>query len=231
MVYINSNLFSVYNSKDPIFFHATNDIKGFVDANVDHIAINKPWWTNTVTPAHNAWVNAYNLWDDKLNRTKLITATKNATRERYEPLVSSVIDILRADPFVTKEQLLALNIYKEPHSSHPLPTTEDIPELLVESSPPKRITIAYRILGEEGHKAKPAGVSHIEVAWDDELDAPPKKISELRHVDLFTKTPFILSDFDEEQRGTAVYMAARYVMNAEASGYGPWSVVSFAIIP
>jgi hypothetical protein len=229
--YINPNLFSVYGSTDAIFAQATNSFKAFVDANIDDLTIDEPWWLNTVTPAHTAFHNAYLAWDNKDNRTKLITATKNGTRERYEPLVSQYIEALRADPNVTREQLRALNIYKESHSSHPLPTTDAIPELLVESSPPKRLTIAYRILGEEGHKAKPPGVSHIEVAWDDELEAPPKKISELRHVDLFTRTPFILNDFDEEQRGTAVYMAARYVMNAEQSGYGDWSTVTYAVIP
>jgi hypothetical protein len=231
MAYINATIFSVQNSKDPVFYHATNSFKKFVDTNINTLTMNKDWWEKTVTPLHMAWYNAYNAWDDKDNRTKLITATKNATRDRYEPYVSQYIEALRADPTVTEEQLRALDIYRESHSTHPIPTTDAIPELLVESSPPKRITIAYRILGEEGHKAKPPGVSHIEVAWDDELDAPPKKISELRHVDLFTRTPFILNDFDEEQRGTAVYMAARYVMNAEESGYGDWSTVTYAVIP
>jgi hypothetical protein len=231
MAYINANIFSVYNSKDPEFYHRTNGIKEFVDINVDHIAINKDWWTKTVTPAHNAWKDAYLIWDDKDKRTRLVTANKNATRDQYEPLVSQTIEALRADPTVTSQQLINLHIFKETHSSHPIPTTEKIPELLVESSPPKRVTIAVRPLGEEGVKAKPPGVSHIEVAWDDDLDVPPKKVSELKNVDLFTKTPFILGDFDDEQRGSPVYMAARYVMNAEASGYGPWSIISFAIIP
>jgi hypothetical protein len=83
----------------------------------------------------------------------------------------------------------------------------------------------------EATKGKPLGVSHIEVAWDDDLDVPPKKVSELKNVDIFTRSPFILGDFEEDQRGSAVYMAARYVMNADVSGYGPWSGITFAIIP
>jgi hypothetical protein len=41
----------------------------------------------------------------------------------------------------------------------------------------------------------------------------------------------ILGRSEEDQRGSAVYMAARYVMNADVSGYGPWSGITFAIIP
>jgi hypothetical protein len=38
-------------------------------------------------------------------------------------------------------------------------------------------------------------------------------------------------EFDDEDRGKRVYMAARYVMRATSSGYGPWSEICFAIIP
>jgi hypothetical protein len=94
----------------------------------------------------------------------------------------------------------------------------------------KRVTVEFKPHGE-ATKGKPLGVSHIEVAWDDDLDVPPKKVSELKNVDIFTRSPFILGDFEEDQRGSAVYMAARYVMNADVSGYGPWSGITFAIIP
>jgi hypothetical protein len=51
-----------------------------------------------------------------------------------------------------------------------------------------------------------------------------------QNLDLFSRTSFML-EFDDEDRGKTLYMAARYVMKATSSGYGPWSEVCFAIIP
>jgi hypothetical protein len=223
-------MFSPTTTADAAFFQGAQMIFDFVNDHLEELTVDADWWQNVVTPVQEEWVNAYNVWLAKDSRTKLITATKNTVRDQYEPLLSKTIDILRADIHVTAAQLRSLDIFIEQHSTHPTPTTDKVPELHIEPSIVKRITISFKPHGEDT-KAKPQGVSHIEVAWDDELDVPPKKVSELKHVDLFTRSPFILKDFDDDQRGNAVYMAARYVMNADASGYGPWSTITFAIVP
>jgi hypothetical protein len=223
-------IFSPVNSSDAVFHQGAALIYAFVMANILKINIDPDWWEKDVTPAEAAWILAYEAWINKDNRTKLITAKKNAARAKYEPLLTKTIEALRADPKVDDADLRRLDIYIEPHTNTPTPTTDKVPVMHVEPSISKRITITVKPDGEDT-KAKPPGVSHIEVAWDDELDAPPKRVSELSKVDLFSKATFILNDFEEDQRGTAVYMAARYVMQAEKSGYGPWSNITFAIIP
>jgi hypothetical protein len=50
------------------------------------------------------------------------------------------------------------------------------------------------------------------------------------NLDLYSRSSFML-EFDDADRGKRVYMAARYVMRASSSGYGPWSEICFAIIP
>jgi hypothetical protein len=228
---MNRNCFAPTLGSDLYFYDGWQLIKNFVDDNLDDlVTIDDDWWEDTVTTADQTWEDAYTAWKDKENRTKLITANKNAARDALEPVASKTIDRLRADAFMTEARQRSINIFIEPHSSTPTPTTTKYPVVFVEPSIAKRITLSTSP-NDEDTKVKPHGVSHVEIAWDDELDAPPKKVSELSKADLFTKHTFILNDFDEDQRGTAVYIAARYVMKAEQSGYGPWSPITFAIIP
>jgi hypothetical protein len=74
-------------------------------------------------------------------------------------------------------------------------------------------------------------VNAIEMTWA-KRDTPPETVEDLLHenISLHTKNTFHL-DFSEADRGKAVYMAARYVMRASDSGYGPWGEIIFAIIP
>jgi hypothetical protein len=63
-------------------------------------------------------------------------------------------------------------------------------------------------------------------------DSENPTIKELIHqnLDLYSRNSFML-EFDDEERGKKVFMAARYVMKSTASGYGPWSEVCFAFVP
>jgi hypothetical protein len=228
---MNRNCFAPTLGSDLYFYDGWLLIKNFVDDNLDDlVTIDDDWWEDIVCVADQTWEDAYTAWKDKENRTKLITANKNAARDALEPVASKTIDRLRADAFMTEPRQRSINIFIEPHSSTPTPTTTKYPVVFVEPSIAKRITLSTSP-NDENTKVKPHGVSHVEIAWDDDLDAPPKKVSELSKADLFTKHTFILNDFDEDQRGTAVYIAARYVMKAEISGYGPWSPITFAIVP
>jgi hypothetical protein len=94
----------------------------------------------------------------------------------------------------------------------------------------RRIGGYFHIAGEIS-KGKPDGVSAIEMAWA-KRNTPPDSINDLIHenITLYTRNTFTL-DFDESERGEAVYLAARYVMRADVSGYGPWGEIIFAVIP
>jgi hypothetical protein len=86
---------------------------------------------------------------------------------------------------------------------------------------------------EDGEtKGKPDGVVAVQMAhgiFSDKDSVTVKKLMK-ENLDLYSKNSFML-EFDDEERGLRVYMAARYVMRATSSGYGPWSEICFAIIP
>jgi hypothetical protein len=69
----------------------------------------------------------------------------------------------------------------------------------------------------------------MELKWGI-FDEPPLTVEQLPITNLYSKSPLTLT-FEEYQRGEKVYMAARWVMKSTASGYGPWSTITFAIIP
>jgi hypothetical protein len=132
---------------------------------------------------------------------------------------------------VTDQDEERLGIYKPTHDNHPTPTTQKKPLLHVELNFIRRITGYITVEGEEGFKGKPDGVAATQIAYGI-CEKEPKNVKELIHlnVDQFTRNSFIL-DFEDEERGQKVYMAARYVMRASSSGYGEWSEMCYAIIP
>jgi hypothetical protein len=222
--------FEVRRSSDYDFFIGSGKIYAFTESKKTVLSVPQPWWTEEVTPAHERFVLAWRAYEDPDNRTKLITAEKNDSRGAYEPLVSKTIEFLRGNANVSDAQERALDIYLEPHSSTPTPTTTKYPEIHVELDVIRRITGHFRIFGESGN-GKPDGVGSIEFTWAI-LDEEPRRVEELIHhnVDLYTRNSFLL-DFENDERGKRVYMAARYVMRSSASGYGPWGEMTYAVIP
>lgn len=223
---MNTDIFEPSVGNDDHFHRGALKVYGFVKKNLDTLTVNKPWFNTTVTEAHNNWVDAYELYLDEDNRTKLITAEKNEARKLYVPLVSKEIEALRADPTMTKAKLRNLDIWIAPHSSHPVPVTDNIPELRVEVYVIRRVTVHFKPSNSTS-KAKPHGVHGARFAWAI-LDEEPDHIDDLINRDVDTRTPFTL-DFDQAERGKTVYFAAAWEMNNGA--LGPWSEIVYAIIP
>jgi hypothetical protein len=215
---------------DLVFYKGVVKIFDFTESNKEELGVPLTWWNGEVTDAHERWLSAWDAWQDPDTRTKLITAEKNDARLAYQPLVSKTIEFLRGNVLVTDAQERALDIYVEPHTSTPIPTTRYFPEIHVELDVIRRITGFFRIAGLDS-KGKPEGVSAIEMAWDIR-DKKPDTVDDLIHqnLDLYTRNAFIL-EFEENQRGKMVFMAARYVMRSSKSGYGPWGEITFTFIP
>jgi hypothetical protein len=215
---------------DLVFNRGVIKIFDFTEAKKAALGIPLTWWNTEVTNAHERWLTAWETYQDPDIRNKLITAEKNDARLAYQPLVSRTIEFLRGNVLVTDAQERELDIYLEPHTSTPIPATTKMPEIHVELDIIRRITGFFRIAGEEG-KGKPEGVSSIEMAWDIR-DKKPDTVDDLIHknLDLYTRNAFVL-EFEENERGRMVFMAARYVMRSSKSGYGPWGEITFAFIP
>jgi hypothetical protein len=215
--------------KDEVFNLNVGKIVADTNNHLEEWEIDEDKWEAHVLPFWDNWEVKYEANIDPATKNSRTAEEKTKAREALEPIMHKWIEYLRGNENVTDEQERDMGIFEESHSSRPTPTTDKIPELTVELDVIRRVTVGFKSKGEKS-KAKPTGVSHIEVAWDIR-DTPPKRVDELKNVELFTRTPFILNDFEEEDRGKSVYMAARWVMNADVSGYGPWSEITFAIIP
>jgi hypothetical protein len=67
----------------------------------------------------------------------------------------------------------------------------------------------------------------VEIRWGIH-DEDPEEVEELPHVDLATRSPFLL-DFESRERGNRVYFAGRWMMRN--GGAGRWSEMTYAIVP
>jgi hypothetical protein len=221
-----SYIFEPSNATDNEFFIGAGKLYKFIKANINKLTIPKDWFDDNVTPAHLNWETANDNYQDPDNRTKLITAEKNETKKIYAPLLTQEIEALRFDPYVTDAQLRNLDIFKQPHSTHPVPVTDKIPELKVELHVIRRINVHFKSQGEIS-KAKPHGVHAARFAWGF-MEQKPDNISQLDNIDVGTRSPFTL-DFDEHERGKMIYICAAWEMNN--GELGQWSEIIHAIVP
>jgi hypothetical protein len=215
------------SGSDDIFDIGKGKLKKFVLAKINDLTINKGWWTGSVLPAMEAWDEAYEAWKDPDTRTKIITAEKNQTRKDLEPLLSRLIETLRADPVVTDAQERALDIYIEPRSTAPLPATDEQVEIdEVELDTSRRVVAKFKSKGAT-NRGKPHGVASMELRHGIRVD-DPKEVDELTEVDIFTRSPLLL-EFKESERTQKVYMVGRWIMKNGKTG--PWGDIVWSVIP
>jgi hypothetical protein len=220
-------IFEPGSGPDTAFEIGKNKLKQFIIAKLTELSMNASWWSGTVLPAIARWDAAYAAWQDPDTRTKLITAEKNAARKALEPLLSKAIESLRSDPEVSDTDERNLDIYKEPHSSAPLPATDEQVEIdEVELNTSRRVIGKYRSKGSTT-RGKPHGVASMELRHAIR-DDDPEEIEDLTEVDISTRSPFLL-EFKESERTKKVYMVGRWIMYNGKTG--PWGDVVWSVIP
>jgi hypothetical protein len=202
-----------------------------VKANITTWQLNAQWVNGDLTNTVKEYDDAYDADLDPDTRNHRTTQRKKDARKALDDALHHLIELLRGNVLVTDQDEERLGIYKPIPDNHPIPTTLKFPLIHVEQNYIRRITGYFTVDGQEGFKGKPDGVASTQLAYGI-CKEEPKNVKELIHlnVDQFTRNSFIL-DFEDEERGQKVYMAARYVMRASSSGYGPWSEMCYAIIP
>jgi hypothetical protein len=193
--------------------------------------VDKEWLEGDVSDHLDEWNETFAQDQNPMTKNKLSTARKNAARKELEADLHKLIEFLRGNIHVSDDDERELGIYIAPHDTHPTPTTTKSPEIRVELNHIRRVTGSFHIEGSDD-RGKPDGVGSVQMAHGFAQDDEEVTIKKLIHqnLDLYSRNSFML-EFDDEDRGKTVYMAARYVMKASASGYGPWSEICFAIIP
>jgi len=159
-------------------------------------------------------------------RNSIIVSEKNEARKALIAAIRELVNFRLKNPVITDSQLVTLGLRPRDKTRKPCPVPVTYPELQIDRSVIRQLTVHYRDAGSE-RKAKPAGVHGVEIRWSI-LSTTPTHVDNLIVSSFCTKTPFALS-FNEDERGKWVYFCARW--ENKRGGKGPWSEIVGAVIP
>jgi len=159
-------------------------------------------------------------------RNSIIVSEKNAKKKELLATIREMVNFRLKNPVITDSQLVMLGLHPRDKTRTPSPVPVTYPELQINSSVIRQLTIQYRDNGSE-KKAKPAGVHGVEIRWSI-LSVPPTHVDNLIVSSFCTRPPFFLS-FNEDDRGKWVYFCARW--ENKRGKKGPWSEIVGAVIP
>jgi hypothetical protein len=173
------------------------------------------------------WNEKYAIATTPETRTKATILEKNQARKELVAFVRKMVkEYLTHNHLVSDADRgnMGLPIYKTTRTH--IPAATDFPSHWEDTSLIRRIAINFHDKNSKT-KAKPPGMHGAEIRWTI-LDTPPATVEELTRSGFDTRTPFVLN-FEENQRGKAVYFALCWENNTGEKG--PWSEISKAIIP
>jgi hypothetical protein len=107
----------------------------------------------------------------------------------------------------------------------PAPVPATIPELELDSSVIRQITVHFKDAGS-GKRGKPAHVHGVELRWE-LLEATPSSVDGLKSSAFDTASPYTFK-FDEPDRGKSLYICPRWENNK--GDKGPWGEIYKAIV-
>jgi hypothetical protein len=186
------------------------------------------WYDTVFLPLFSAYLAAYVLWNDEVNRTPGITDdfedAEKALKPEYRQLYTA---FFKTNPLVTNHDLRAMAFPERGSGErHPSPVATDYPGFKILTNMIRRLIVAFFDNANE-ERAKPAGQHGAEIRWAI-LDAPPAHIDDLVHSAFDTHSPLTLA-FDDDQRGKTVYFALCWENTRGEKG--PYSPFMSAIIP
>jgi hypothetical protein len=161
------------------------------------------------------------------NRGKVDVLNKNEAKEALTQSLRAFIKAyLTYNPTVSDadKENMGLPLHDGTRTPVPAPTT--IPELEMDSSVIRQITVHFRDAGSD-KRGKPAHVHGVELRWA-LLDNSPISVEDLTKSAFDTASPYTFA-FDEMERGKALYICPRWENNK--GDKGPWGEIYKAIIP
>jgi hypothetical protein len=189
------------------------------------------WVEEVLFPLITTLISCFNNWEDESKRTKEDVSALNGAEKAVMPPYELLVEMLRWNPLVTPEDLLALGMPQRPSGErHPSPVETDPPDCEASSSLLSHLIFHFSPLekeGERAHKGKPAGQHGGElryVASETEIT----RYEELVHSEFSTTSPITI-EFDGNLRGRKVYFAMRWENNVGKKG--PFGPIMSAIIP
>jgi hypothetical protein len=161
------------------------------------------------------------------NRGKVDVLNKNEAKEALTASLRAFIKgYLTYNPVVSDADKENMGLPLHDGTRTPVPVPATIPELELDSSVIRQITIHFRDAGSD-KRGKPAHIHGVELRWG-LLDAPPVSVEDLKNSAFDTASPYTFT-FDEPERGKALYVCPRWENNK--GDKGPWGEIVKAIIP
>ncbi|GHU33129.1 hypothetical protein FACS1894172_11050 [Spirochaetia bacterium] len=161
------------------------------------------------------------------NRGKVDVLAKDEARDALKAAIRPFVKAYLAyNPAVsdTDRESMGLPLHDGTRTPSPAPTT--IPELELDSSIIRQISVHFKDAGSE-RRGKPAHVHGVELRWA-LRDNPPSSVEDLTKSAFDTASPYTFT-FDEAGRGKALYICPRWE-NGKGDK-GPLGEIVKAIIP
>lgn len=187
------------------------------------------WLDTEFENVRKEFIEAFEEWRDVSSRTSRITERLKVAETKLKPLYRTLyVGFLKENPFVTNEDLTAMNLPNQLGQNHPEASSMpgSVPSAVIEPGSAGVMVIHFRD-GENRNRVKPRGVYGVEVCWAI-LATPPSDWSQLTNSSFDTRTPLRIS-FDGDQKGKKFYCALRW--NSVRGEKGPWSRIQSAYIP
>jgi hypothetical protein len=213
--------------KDADFQIAQDVIATTASANRQKWGLEDKWLDETLLPEKQKWEQAWETYVNPATRNPAVTFAKTQQRKTYEKPLRILVKNLQSNLHVTPEELQAMGIVIPSPGKRPSPIASDSPDAEVDTSVIGRISIHFFRRGGTHRKGKPDGQRGAEIRWVIS-ETPLTRWEELIHSEFDTNSPFTLA-FENDWRGKTVYFALRWENTRGEKG--PWSPITYAIIP
>jgi hypothetical protein len=161
------------------------------------------------------------------NRGKVDVLTKNEARDALKVSLRGFVKAYLAyNPAVSDADKENMGLPLHDHTRTPSPAPTTIPELELDSSVIRQISVHYRDTGSD-KRGKPAHVHGVELRWA-VLDNPPQSVEDLHKSAFDTASPYTFT-FDEAERGKALYICPCWENSRGEKG--PFGEIYKAIVP
>jgi hypothetical protein len=173
-----------------------------------------------------AYQTAFNTASDP-NRGKVDVLNKNEARDALKSDIRTFVKAYLAyNPAVSDADKERMGLPLHDTTRTPAPPPSTIPELELDSSVIRQITVHFRDAGSD-KRGKPARIHGVELRWAI-LDNPPSSVEGLTKSAFDTASPYTFK-FDEADRGKALYICPCWENNK--GDKGPFGEIVKAIIP
>jgi hypothetical protein len=161
------------------------------------------------------------------NRGKVDVLNKNETRDALRSDIRAFVKAYLAyNPAVSDADKENMGLPLHDGTRTPVPAPSTMPELELDCSVIRQITVHFRDLGKD-HRGKPAHVHGVELRWAI-LDNPPQSVENLTKSAFDTASPYTFK-FDEPERGKTLFICPCWQNNK--GDKGPYGEIVKAIIP